>query len=379
MSSGNQDDFIGYCVKIKINLNFVKNICRCVDPIFLKKKIFTLNMNKYIYFILGIIIFSVASHAFTADKPFMIVPEKVDFKSVPHGKLLTTTIEVKNMSDSELKLVQVSKSCNCTTVEYDKGGVAPFSSAFIRLSIDTSVLSPANKRASIYMNVSVKDNMYSVPIPIRYNLQEINNNYIANIYPKYINYREVSPEDFPLRGVIVVQDVNVQSLELVSNVKDMTLLSARKTKTRCVIPYVIAPGEQVPNLSLSGSATLTINGKKVDIPVNVAMKNNIEMPDKIIFAYSGNESSRCAKMIVPFEMNVNYEVFNIEPSRGVIDAKEIASSVNGSRRELLLTLHVSENMPKSCSLEISYRDRIERRDEKLSIPIEFIDIDNIIN
>jgi hypothetical protein len=99
----------------------------------------------------------------------VITPNVVDFGKLPPNSNLTHKIQVKNTGTKILHLLSVKTSCHCTKMSMEKTLLHPGESGTLFLSLDTDVLSHAQKAGSYEMLLISDDPIKPIlPIIIKY-------------------------------------------------------------------------------------------------------------------------------------------------------------------------------------------------------------------
>lgn len=92
----------------------------------------------------------------TAPEPLQFKETEYDFGSVPQGKPVYHTFELKNSGAKPVTLNDVHASCGCTTPEWSKNPIAPGATAKIKVGFNAASEGAFEKFISVQYNESVQ-------------------------------------------------------------------------------------------------------------------------------------------------------------------------------------------------------------------------------
>lgn len=99
---------------------------------------------------------AVAQTETAAAEPLQFKELEYDFGSVPQGKPVYHTFELKNGSSKPVTLNNVQASCGCTTPEWSTDPIQPGSTAKIKVGFNAAAEGPFEKYISVQYNGSVQ-------------------------------------------------------------------------------------------------------------------------------------------------------------------------------------------------------------------------------
>jgi hypothetical protein len=135
----------------------------------------------------------------------VILPSEIDLGANKEGSVLATSFEIQNDSGNPLDLVSVRSSCDCTSLNYQAGVLAPSSSTLVRFEIDTKRQSEGAHLAKLFVHLSedgasvykVVDVAYAIP----------GQNQAESVYPKRLLVPLKALESCSVHKYITVQGV----------------------------------------------------------------------------------------------------------------------------------------------------------------------------
>ena len=77
-----------------------------------------------------------------------------DFSTIPQGKPVYYSFEIKNTGKTELKLDNVQASCGCTTPEWSRDAIAAGGTAVIKVGYNAAAEGPFDKFITITYNTN---------------------------------------------------------------------------------------------------------------------------------------------------------------------------------------------------------------------------------
>jgi hypothetical protein len=137
--------------------------------------IFETPMFRFMKKIFGLVLFLItvftatAQTATEAAEPLQFKEMEWDFGSVPQGKPVYHSFEIKNTGTKPVTLNNVQASCGCTTPEWSKDAIAPGATAKIKVGFNAAAEGAFEKYISIVYNdlvqkqIKIKGNVWRAP------------------------------------------------------------------------------------------------------------------------------------------------------------------------------------------------------------------------
>ncbi len=92
-----------------------------------------------------------------------------DFGRIPQGKPVFYSFEIRNPSNETLSISDVQASCGCTTPEWNRQGIAPGGSGFIRVGYNAAAEGEFEKTIQAYygngqvMQMTIRGTVWKTP------------------------------------------------------------------------------------------------------------------------------------------------------------------------------------------------------------------------
>jgi len=108
---------------------------------------------RHIVLCMFVLLFSVGSAAEETPRLTFVTKRIVNVGEVKQGEKVKHTVEIKNTGDAPLVILQISKSCNCTTAKASQNILKPGEKADIVVEVDTK-----GRIGTNIMNVTITAN-----------------------------------------------------------------------------------------------------------------------------------------------------------------------------------------------------------------------------
>lgn len=126
-------------------------------------------MKRFAFLLLMIAGFFTAQAQPKADDVLQVKEREFDFGSIPQGKPVYHSFEIKNNGNIPLKLDNVQASCGCTTPEWSKEAIGAHSTAQIKVGYNAAAEGYFQKYITVVYNgnqtqqIIIKGNVWRAP------------------------------------------------------------------------------------------------------------------------------------------------------------------------------------------------------------------------